>query len=306
MPHRDPPLEDLTALSLFFLDKFSLDCKNIYLMRSQGNSFLIRVIGCEYQNEIFSLTQSVLECFFSVYTKHLVDQFVLLIYVKHSERWNIRFWNCDGSSAKACGNGTRCAAHLLYLLECSGSEMVFDGPIGELNTCVEKGEFEKKSCFVDVRQGKGRKLSLDFVRKKISKKKWEYFNRIGTHIGLVEFGNFHIIIVVDRDPVSCIEFYRKHFFESLEDCDCQDFFNISYLNFSSFRNANIATWERGVGPTPACGSAACAALMVLSEISPVSKILLNFPGGPIWVRYCPKFGYCHKAQSFYDLDISIP
>ncbi|ETZ04869.1 diaminopimelate epimerase [Holospora undulata HU1] len=288
----------------------SLDVRNsgVHLMRSQGNSFLLRITFSENVEKAFCLTQSVLELFFSLCSVCPVDQFIELICDNETTRWHIRFWNCNGTVAKACGNGTRCAAHLLYRLGYCGAKMTFHGPVGLLNTSIEMGmpfcdEGDKKvqNLFQDVsvHQGKGRGISLKFAEKNFSKKEWEYFKQNDSYIGGVDVGNFHLIIIGKEDPFLYVRFYHEQFKKNLSTYR-ENFFNISYVRYKTSGNADISTWERGVGPTLACGSAACAALVALRKIYPISQVRLYFPGGPISVFYCEKKGYEHKASSVYE------
>ena len=273
-------------------------------MRAQGNSFLLHVTVLKTIEEELQNTGQVLNTFTEKSVQYPVDQFIWLIYDQKSAVWYLRFWNRDGSSAKACGNGTRCAAHILYRLGYVGSEVLFQGPIGPLRALIEEQTPNTSETFqtVTVCQGEGRFVSLQAIKKLFTQAEWEYFKETKKKEGYlrgVDIGNLHMVVLGARDPVSSIQAYEEHRSSQRKYFYGYHGINISYVGYSTSKKATIATWEKGVGPTLSCGSAACAALMVLAERYSIDKVTLQFPGGPITVTYCIKEGYCHTAPSYY-------
>ncbi|WP_129591912.1 hypothetical protein [Holospora curviuscula] len=287
-------------------------CSEIHVMEAQGNSFLVQITPFKTLEEAFSCTREVLENFFSVHSRYPSDQFVQLIYTDETHLWHLRFWNRDGSSAEACGNGTRSATHLLSRLGYIKSEIEFQGPVGPLKAYVNSKEphTNQASQTITVCQGKGRLLSIESIKKSFTQEMWQNVIKEGEHICGVDLGNLHLIIIGYQDPVSYIRAYdeawrnlRKNSYDSAG-------VNISYVRCVDLQKKNpepvlIATWERGVGPTLSCGSASCAAFIVLAEHYLLDQIPFQFPGGTIVVRQCSRKKYWHSALSSYHCSVHL-
>jgi len=261
-------------------------------MESQGNSFLIYVTKDSAFSEI-----KILSIFDKLNKIYSVDQFIHVFPSLAQNLWRIRFWNCDGSEALACGNGTRCAAHLLYRLAEAPTDNTFEGPVGTLRTCIKS--YTEHTARVAVLQGNGRALPIDQVQSMFSLEEWCYLTSNSKEIYGVDMGNKHIILHTDSPPLYFVHTYHSLFGVSrLAKVKSQNIseeyaINISYVEYLDPTTARIATWEHGVGPTLACGSAASAAF--IGRGKQLFNIKLLFPGGQIDVRY--DRGVWHTASS---------
>ena len=61
--------------------------------------------------------------------------------------------------------------------------------------------------------------------------------------------------------------------------------NVSFARLLSDQELQIMVFERGVGLTQACGSAACAAAVMCAEKHGISHVMVSQAGGDLIVHY---------------------
>ena len=167
----------------------------------------------------------------------------------------MRIWNADGSEVAACGNATRCVAHLLF--EESGAERV----VIETKADILKAETADRG---HVRVDMGAPLM-----------QW-------TDIPLAAAAD---VTAIDLDPPPSIPLPRPavvsmgnpHCVFFVNDINAIDIetigaelehhpmfplrANIGFAQVLNWRLIRLRVWERGAGLTSACGTGACAALV---------------------------------------------
>lgn len=163
----------------------------------------------------------------------------------------MRIYNPDGSEAGACGNATRCVAHL-WMTENNKAECVIQTIAGLLR-CVLQGDM------VQVDMGAPK---LDWHEIPLAHEANTLqlaFDIDGCGIGAaVSMGNPHCVFFVDDIDAVKLEtlgpLLEKH-----------DTFpqraNIEFAQIISREKIRMRVWERGAGVTQACGSGACATMV---------------------------------------------
>lgn len=154
----------------------------------------------------------------------------LIIMDRNSDSVNyIRIFNSNGSQAFSCGNGIRSVGLLMKILyKQDKAKIQVVG--GNLTYTKIKTLYNDTSGLVYAGLGQ--------------------YNLTQTNDGsIVEIGNKHLIIEIDKIENSDIA-YAKHLSEKLD-------LNLSYVALSNSKVVAL-TYERGVGLTKACGSAAAA------------------------------------------------
>lgn len=172
----------------------------------------------------------------------------------------VRIFNSDGSRAGACGNGTRCVAWFMgetgsgdaLRLDIDGTAVLCrrDGP---LCFTVDMGVPQLDWRDVPLREPADT-LAVDL-------------GAILAETGLgapvaVGMGNPHAVFIVpDAAAIDLAtlgpRFERHPMFP--------DRANISFAEILSADRILLRVWERGAGPTLACGSAACASLVAAAR-----------------------------------------
>ena len=185
----------------------------------------------------------------------------------------VDFWNADGSAADACGNATRCVARLLM---------------------AESGE---KSC--ELETGRGRLLARDAghgliaVNMGAPQLTWDTVPLaremdldalpIEGDPGAAGMGNPHCVFVVpDAEAVDLAAIgpgieHHPLFPERT---------NVEFVQVIDRETIRMRVWERGGMITLACGSGACAAVVVTARRGLTGrKVTVRLDGGELFVDW---------------------
>jgi len=165
----------------------------------------------------------------------------------------MRIFNADGGEVAACGNAARCVASLLFAD--SGSEHVVIGTESGLR---------------DVEKAPGDQISVDMGRalfdwRDIPLAEATDSNHPGISEGpladgcAVGMGNPHLVFFVDDAELVALETLGP----KLEHHPLfPERTNVEIVEVLSPEKLRLRVWERGAGITSACGTGACAALVV--------------------------------------------
>lgn len=194
-----------------------------------------------------------------------------LILIEPSELADVRlrFFNPDGSEAGACGNGTRCVAHLL-----GGTTRIETA--GGLLTAAAAGETE----IVTVDMGPPRfgwadiplAYPLDTSALPVA---WEVLSNPVA----VSMGNPHVVFFVG--DVDAIELERLG---PLIEADplFPERVNVNVATVHALDRIRLRVWERGAGLTLACGTGACATFAAARRRALVGpEATIEQPGGAL-------------------------
>ena len=186
---------------------------------------------------------------------------VLLLEPPESNDADVRYriFNADGGEVMQCGNGARCAA--VYLKEkniLTKSEIIAETGAGQLVLNIDDDGR------VTVNMG-----VPQFEPAKIPMQAEEYSEQYTLILGedvitfaAVSMGNPHVVIIVedvDIAPVNVIGpamQLNELFPESV---------NVSFLQILNKEAFKLRVFERGSGETLACGSGACAAMVIACQ-----------------------------------------
>ena len=185
------------------------------------------------------------------------------------------FYNSDGSTAQMCGNGMRCFAKYVYD-----------------NKLVDKKAFSVKTLagiikpeLLDnglIRVNMGKPILED---KKIPFWGERKINVIDREFDItpVSMGNPHCVIITDDDPMQLAEKYGPKI-------ETHEYFpektNTEFVKIKSRMEIDMRVYERGCGITLACGTGACASVVVcvLNNLTE-NKVKENLLGGPVFIEW---------------------
>ena len=186
-----------------------------------------------------------------------------------------KFFNSDGSIAQMCGNGIRCFAKFLrkhnFVSQDRFSVETLAGIIrpeilDNGNVLVDMGE--------PILEPEKIPVNVDYAL---------IFQVQGFDAAAVSMGNPHCVIYCESDA----EIQAKAFGAMIErDPLFPEKTNVEFVNIISSNRIKVNVWERGCGITKACGTGACAAVVV-----GVKKRLINnicdvmLPGGTLNIEY---------------------
>lgn len=143
----------------------------------------------------------------------------------------------DGGEAEACGNATRCLAHLLF--EESGKDELVIDSLGGLLQCRKAGDHE-----VSVTLG-----PITLVNERLPLASGPLKNGVALNIG-----NPHAVFFVDEDvdiPAHAPAIARDELFPNSV--------NVGVARVIDDKTLKLAVWERPGILTEACGTGACVA-----------------------------------------------
>ena len=230
-----------------------------------------------------------------------------LVFVRKSETCDVRMqiFNSDGSEAEMCGNGIRCAAKFMY-----------DSGL------VRKTEFDVETLAGvkrirlqmdgDAAVGATVDMGVPLLNPEMIPVAAET-NRV--HIPLdgrdcaffcVNTGVPHVV-TFDYYPENRADFWR--FGEMLE---VHPLFprkaNVEFCRADDQENIRVKVWERAIGPTLACGTGSCAALVAAATLGLTGRAAnVHLPGGTLRDEWLPdgRILMTGPAQSVFTGEIDL-
>ncbi|GGE80528.1 diaminopimelate epimerase [Priestia taiwanensis] len=198
----------------------------------------------------------------------------------------MRVFNNDGSEAKNCGNGLRCVAKYAYehnlvtdnvftIETLSGivtaEVFVENGVVTFISVDMGVPRFEPASIPVNV-AGEKSDVILPFNGR-------DYF------FSCVSMGNPHAVTLVEEieeAPLTILgPVVEKHDL-------FPDGVNVEFIEIINEHEIHFRVWERGSGVTQACGTGACAAVVVATCMEKVAKheeIIVHLAGGDLMITW---------------------
>ena len=207
------------------------------------------------------------------------DQFVEINKSENSDA-KVTFWNIDGSEAEMCGNALRCISSLI-LNKKDISECHIE-TIKRNIKCWKKNE----KIFVDI----GKPI-LNWneipLKENISMVSTLEIDLLSPPCDLPQFsavnvGNPHAVFFFDDKAPNLLEVGKL--IEENEMFPTK--INVSFAKVIDAKNIKLDVWERGVGITQACGSAACATVVASASLGYTKReVNVILPGGNIEINW---------------------
>jgi diaminopimelate epimerase len=213
------------------------------------------------------------------------------------------FYNGDGSSAMMCGNGIRCLAHYLYASGVEATAYTVKTGAGDIPVKITAEEPFR----VKINMGKP-----DFATSAIPviTDKTEFINEQVTIKGetftlsALNMGIGHAIVMVDD--------LEKIDIEKTGSTLCHytalfpDQINVNFVQIIDDKTLRIRTYERGVGPTLACGSGCCAAVVMTEKSGRTGKnVRVELELGALDIEVGDTVTMQGPAVKVYDGNISL-
>lgn len=204
--------------------------------------------------------------------------------------FSMRIYNSDGSEPEMCGNGIRCLAQFLKDLgEESDTYRIntLAGPIipvmnSDDTITVDMGEPELVGSKVPCT------LPSNFEDDSIVEQTLTDKNGKEWKVSAVSMGNPHAIIFVD-DLENDIDFeVDGPALESDESFPANT--NVEFVQVMSPSHLKMKVWERGAGPTLACGTGACALTVAAIRAGKIPRsgeegTRVTLPGGDLFIEW---------------------
>lgn len=186
-----------------------------------------------------------------------------------SANFNYRIFNANGTEVEQCGNGARCVARFIYEQALSREK--------RLKLQTQRGPISTELMSLDtVKVGLGRPIIEATTQTlNVDGHNWE--------IGLLTVGNPHAIIQVQDIKTAPVGDLGPKI-------ETHPLFtngvNVNFVQIIDRQQIKLRVWERGVGETPACGSGACATVIMGQQWQQLdTAVKVALPGGDLHVLH---------------------
>lgn len=266
-------------------------------MQGLGNDFMV----LENITQIVPLERELIQLWGDRHFGIGFDQLLLLQTSSHPlADYEYRIFNADGGEVGTCGNGLRCAARFVQRQFAPlQSQFSFATQKGLLSAEIDTTGEVNATLIVP-------KLQAGYSFKLPGQSKTYYAAR-------VDVGNPHVILLANTDhamPLAEIGRYLNQ-----QHPDFPEGVNVSILTIHHPEAASLVVYERGVGETLGCGSAACAALVAANQflLDPNTALLaqvatITLPGGKLLINWPTPTAPIHlkgNAVFVFDGEITI-
>jgi diaminopimelate epimerase len=191
-----------------------------------------------------------------------------------------RIFNADGQEVEQCGNGARCVARYIFaenlshkekitLKTLAGKIEVMNEKNGQITVNMGRPQLEPEAIpFITAEQALQYNLLLD--------DSWVIF-------GAVSLGNPHAVLKVEDVASAPVERIGKLLQQYI---GFPKQVNVGFMEVISSSSIRLRVYERGVGETRACGSGACAAVVVGRLCHKLAdQVTVVLPGGSLRVTW---------------------
>jgi len=250
---------------------------NFTKMQGLGNDFV--VIDATYQ--AFELTT---EQIHQLSDRHFGIGFDQLLVVEppisHNADFKYRIFNADGSEVSQCGNGARCFARFVREKQLTlKDKIIVDTDSGQLILSFDDGELITVNMGIPRHAPKDIPLNVDQEAKFYS----VTINHSEKAFGAVSMGNPHAVIQVNDIKTAPV-------LELGKDLEAHAIFpdraNIGFMQIQDRQHIKLRVYERGAGETLACGSGACAAVVIGIEQNLLDhQVWVELPGGSLKISW---------------------
>ena len=214
-----------------------------------------------------------------------------------------RIFNSDGGEVEQCGNGARCFARFVR-----DKQLTDKNPITVSTNTGVIALNEREDGQVTVNMGvpkfdpKDIPLSADSLKER-------YVIALPSQdveIGALSMGNPHAVLLVD-DVAQAPVLTWGPLLEHHERFPRRT--NVGFMQIVDTLNIKLRVFERGVGETQACGTGACAAVVVGRKWGLLQQqVNVNLPGGQLVVQWAGEgepVWMTGPAESVFEGRISI-
>lgn len=213
-----------------------------------------------------------------------------------------RILNADGSEVSQCGNGARCFARFVREQGLTDkNEVVVETAAGQMTLSLTEDDQ------VTVNMGAPRWAPQD-IPMAANEEADSYFLVSGTQaweVGAVGLGNPHCTLLVENVDTAPVE-TAGPLLESHE--QFPERVNVGFMQVVSRTEVRLRVYERGAGETLACGSGACAAVVIGQRRGLLDQqVTVHLPGGSLQIEYAGTGGIrmTGPASRVYDGTIEV-
>ncbi len=194
-----------------------------------------------------------------------------------------RIFNADGGEVEQCGNGARCFAR--FVLD-NGMTDKTDIPVMTKTGRIVLTAQNDGNITVNMGTPYTTPKDIPFIA---DSEQSIYHLSVGNQLvelGAVSLGNPHAIITVDNLDAAPVETLGA---EIETHPAFPNRVNVGFMQIISPKHIRLRVFERGAGETLACGTGACAAVVVgILQKKLENHVKVDLPGGQLTVQWSDK------------------
>ena len=194
--------------------------------------------------------------------------------------FHFRIFNSDGGEVGQCGNGACCIARFIHIHALSVQEKLC---ISTINGIIKLETQLDDRILVEIGIPHFEPRKIPFIASNLAN---FYDVKVGNQIvqlSVVNIGNPHAIILVKQIDVQEVATLGVRL--SVHKCFPEGV-NIGFMQFIDSKNIRLRVYERVAGETLACGSGACAAVVVGRRCGFLQKrVIVSQPGGSLTIEW---------------------
>lgn len=198
----------------------------------------------------------------------------LVLVVQDEDLYTMRIFNADGTEAEMCGNAIRCVADYL-----AKTGLVF-GPVFQIGSLSGVKEISVDGELYTVDMGEAdfsfsQGGAVEILSHGVT---WTTYP--------VSMGNRHAVIFVDDLDELDFQLWGPRL-EAAQEWPSGS--NIEFVQVLAPDQIRVKVWERGAGPTLACGTGACASAAVSARQGLIGSLTegsvkVSLPGGDLAIH----------------------
>jgi diaminopimelate epimerase len=212
------------------------------------------------------------------------DGLILALPPQADGELRMRIFNADGSEPEMCGNGIRCLARFLADSDgdAAGRRWQVETLAGRIVPELQEDGTVRVDMGAPLLAPEAVPTTLASGEAGIPQGQLEVAGQL-LAVGAAGMGNPHVVVPVE--DLAAVDLERLG--AALE---VHPSFpartNVHFVQVLAPDHLQMRVWERGAGPTLACGTGACATLVVCHRLGLAERrARLDLPGGPLWIDW---------------------
>ena len=222
------------------------------------------------------------------------DGVILALPPRQGGELRMRIFNADGTEPEMCGNGMRCLARFLADSDddVPGRQWQIETLAGRIVPELRQDGSIRVDMGAPFLDPESIPTTLPCGDNGLPQGNLEVAGS-SFAVGAAGMGNPHVVIPVDDIEAVDLERYGAAF-------EVHPAFpartNVHFVQVISRTHLVMRVWERGAGPTLACGTGACATLVVAHLLGLAERCArLDLPGGPLEIDWDRASGHVFMA-----------
>ncbi len=208
------------------------------------------------------------------------DQLLMVEPARAGADFGYRIFNADGGEVEQCGNGARCFAHYVRSKGYTDKAEIRVDTLAGVITLVVEADGQ-----VRVDMGEPRLAPNDIPLRAAAQATHYTLLVDGEHytVGALSMGNPHAVLLVDDIKRAAVPTLGARIERH---ADFPQRVNVGFMQIVDREHIRLRVFERGAGETLACGTGACAAVVVGRLWGRLdTRVAVDLPGGALVVSW---------------------